>query len=204
MRLRAYLLGFDVRLPEAETLRNWPMSRRRTYLLSDVPWPLSVDRSVWPSLFRFSTAVPAAVTDAIVIEPQTFLQEAIDLWDSRAAMEEVLAARDLRGSGAIPIAIELCHERHPAADDSWSFIAGSLPENDVPESWRIVGHDVADRDFLTGLSNCGYDERDRADLEGWENEINDFGLIDDLERARAFRAISDKRVPDHAPFLVVV
>ena len=186
--VRPRLLGFDARLPETETIRNWPAARRHAYLLrDDVRWPLSVDRSVWPSL------------DPNANEPQTFLQEAIDLWDSREAMEEIIAAR---GRAAIPIAIELCHEREIEVDDSWNFLAGSLPSEAIPETWSVVGYDVADRDFVSGLSNCGYDDRDRAALQEWSKEINEFGLLDDVERAHEFRAISDERIPDHAPFFV--
>ena len=51
------LLGFDIRLrPEHCVEKLWNQERRVTYLLlPEGKWPLSVDKMVWPSLFRYPT-----------------------------------------------------------------------------------------------------------------------------------------------------
>ncbi len=85
--------------------------------------------------------------------------------------------------------------------------AGSLGQAEVPsnEAWILLGYDVADSGFTSGLSNCGY-RPDLDDVEGlrrdWAPRLNAGGLFDDLEHAIAFRALSDGRIPEHAPFYV--
>jgi hypothetical protein len=198
-----YLLGFDARTDEKETAHTWPLNRREAYLLrQDVSWPISLDRGVWPSLFRFGTVPRADSLKVITVVPQTFLQEAIDLWDSLAAMQRALVSNSMPPRDYVRIAIELCTATDLVEDPAWNFLASSLPTDQIPRGWRVVGHDIADRDFVSGLSNCSYNERDRVSLSGWAQKINEFGLIDDVELAQEFREISDARLPDHAPFFV--
>src|SRR5215204_2931431 len=51
--LNKWLIQYDVRMPdELYANRRWAADTRARYLLRpDVPWPLSVDPLVWPSVF---------------------------------------------------------------------------------------------------------------------------------------------------------
>lgn len=67
----------------------------------------------------------------------------------------------------------------------------------------LLGFDVADAGFWSGLSNCGYTTEELARLRPeWSKRINDFGLLQSGGDALTFREVSDRRVPEHAPFWV--
>ncbi len=68
---------------------------------------------------------------------------------------------------------------------------------------RLLGYDIADDVFLSGLSNCGYTEEETAMLRStWAARLNRFHLFDQLDAASEFKALTDARVPEHAPFFV--
>ena len=72
-----------------------------------------------------------------------------------------------------------------------------------PEGWASLGFDVADRSFVSGLVNCGYDTTRRRQLASeWGRHLNAAGLFVGPGPAFAFRDLSDRRVPEHAPFVV--
>jgi hypothetical protein len=70
------------------------------------------------------------------------------------------------------------------------------------KNWTLLGYDVADFPF-SGISNCSYtpEEGDRL-RETWAPKLNEHHLFRDHEPAFAFAAVTDRRVPDHAPFHV--
>jgi hypothetical protein len=77
------------------------------------------------------------------------------------------------------------------------------PLLDGSEDWPVVGYDVADASLLSGLMNCGYSQPERRALRpAWATKLNRSGLFDSVEDAFAFRAVTDSRVPEHAPFFV--
>ena len=69
--------------------------------------------------------------------------------------------------------------------------------------WPLLGFDVADHGRLSGLSNCGYDSL-TVDVwrARWGPLLNDSHLFDNRKAADEFRAVTDARVDEHAPFLV--
>ena len=72
------------------------------------------------------------------------------------------------------------------------------------ESWTFLGYDVSDGSLLSGLSDCGYRDEDFIDKprSDWAKRLNQNHLFDSLEAADAFRVFSDRKVIEHAPFLV--
>ena len=53
------------------------------------------------------------------------------------------------------------------------------------------------------MSNCGYKAEEADALrEAWGARLNDHGLFDEIHDALAFRAVTDARVREHAPFAV--
>jgi hypothetical protein len=76
-------------------------------------------------------------------------------------------------------------------------------ESTSPHRRRLLGYDVADHGLLSGLSNCGYSAADAVALTArWAPQLNDWHLFDDPEAAAGFAAMTDQRVPEHAPFVV--
>jgi hypothetical protein len=60
-----------------------------------------------------------------------------------------------------------------------------------------------DAGFTSALSNCSFAEGERESLRAsWGVALNEHHLFMDVEKAFAFRRLSDSRVPEHAPFFV--
>ena len=79
------------------------------------------------------------------------------------------------------------------------------PEKDsaLKISPDCLGFDVADRYFVSGLSNCMLSGEELAvSRKDWSKAINTWGLVNDSEAATAFRAVCNRLVPEHAPFEV--
>jgi hypothetical protein len=101
----------------------------------------------------------------------------------------------------IRVALTLSIERPSNCDREqkhWAAVARSMPS-----PTKFLGYDVADIGRISGLSNCAYvpDEREALRSE-WGPKLNDHHLFTQLEPARAFRRLTDARVPEHAPFYV--
>ncbi|MCL2449313.1 MAG: hypothetical protein FWD17_10220 [Polyangiaceae bacterium] len=90
----------------------------------------------------------------------------------------------------------LLDEREPQILSRW------FPE-EVEGPVSLLGYDIADDVFLSGLSNCGYTDDDARALRLlWGPKLNRFHLFEDARVASAFRSVTDARVPEHAPFFV--
>ncbi len=102
---------------------------------------------------------------------------------------------------AVTIVIGLVIEN--ANDEALAASQGIDTELVVEPTWRRLGFDIADGTAISGLGNCGY-EADEADTlrDAWAARLNDHGLFDDVHDALAFRAVTDARVREHAPFAV--
>jgi hypothetical protein len=51
--------------------------------------------------------------------------------------------------------------------------------------------------------NCGYQRSELAGLRAsWTSDLNEHHLFTDVKRAFAFRDLTDRRIPEHAPFFV--
>jgi hypothetical protein len=73
----------------------------------------------------------------------------------------------------------------------------------ISDNWRLLGFDVADAGLTSGLSNCGHKQSEIAGLRAsWVADLNEHHLFTDMARALAFRDVTDRRVPEHAPFFV--
>jgi hypothetical protein len=78
----------------------------------------------------------------------------------------------------------------------------ALPKNVDFKDWVFLGYDVTDS-MYSGLVNCGYTEDEKPILqETWVPRLNEYGLLRNLEDAVEFKEMTNKRVPEHAPFFV--
>jgi hypothetical protein len=76
------------------------------------------------------------------------------------------------------------------------------PEGRSP-SWPFLGFDVGSGGLLSGLMNCGYEDDERTAMtELWGPRLNEHHLFEDAESAFVFRHVTNRRVPEHAPFFV--
>lgn len=198
------LLGFDAREGFLEPGGLWSPERRGDFLLrEDVQKPLSVDTAVWPSLF--GEGLPDSERTRLGLDAMSlpgWRGPNQGLWDSLPRMRSALGP--------------LAAEAHETVAISWVSADGfSKPlasfgpyrEKMEPEAirtdWTLLGFDVADAGLISGLSNCGYTRAEIAGLRAaWASTLNAHHLFDDVEKALAFREMTDRRVPEHAPFFV--
>lgn len=207
-----HTLGYDFRFAfEVYAATHWNDDRRDGFLLRpEIDMPASVDPLVWPSLFTYPGDFISRHPDSLAriqVTPEHILQRALGLWPEFEGMANVLATaeeeHDLIESG-IAIAITLVdlvsHER----DTAWSALIDLGAEADPPsDGWTLMGYDVADGGFISGLSNCAYDRIERDAFKHiWASRLNGFGLLRSTSEAAEFRELSDRRVPEHQPFYV--
>ena len=183
---RTLFAGAEVRVDPEPPDPSWDDARRETYLLRrDVRRPLSVDRAVWTAgAMANGQPSPQALSWVGVEEVR---QRAVD-------------AAATRPFHAVTIVIGLVIAT--ANDEALAASQGIENEVVVEPRWRSLGFDIADG-TISGLSNCGYKAEEADALrEAWGARLNDHGLFDEIHDALAFRAVTDARVREHAPFAV--
>ena len=113
-RLWKKIVGFDVRRHPGEFVgKLWPRDRRELFLLnSDVRWPLSVDSTVWPSLFRPKNLPPEYSMlvdfDEVLETEDAYVVD--DLWFNFDQMRKCYARSSSSGSRGIEVAIQLVQD----------------------------------------------------------------------------------------------
>jgi hypothetical protein len=73
----------------------------------------------------------------------------------------------------------------------------------VPASqqWKLLGYDVSDDIGTSALMNCA--PHSDSEVQRWVKHLNHYHLFEQLVAADDYRAESDLRVPEHAPFYVI-
>ncbi len=164
-------IGFDLRSIAPDP--SWTAARRARHLLRrDVPAVRSVDPMVWER--------PAGL-------PRS--PEPDGLWPN---LPDLLAAAGaLNQAGVVVVRItELGQDE-------------GTPESLDPAlgQFDLIGYDVADYDLLGGLTNCGYPPEEAAALVPvWAPLLNEWHLLGTPGDAMEYVAVTDRRVPEHAPF----
>lgn len=176
--MKEILLGFDARTRGLAP----PPEFFSTYLLrGGVGEVLSVDTMLWPS---------------VVEDSPSWIGMNAPFWEDRVSLERhVVGAEPYRLIAA-----------------SWQAEEGESrgaigPYEGTPGArepdWGLLGYDVADPS-ISGLSNCGYSEEERRQLAPvWGPRLNEHHLFEKLVDAFEFRALTNARVPEHAPFFVI-
>jgi hypothetical protein len=167
-------IGFDLRSTASDP--SWTADRRTRYLLRrDVVSVRSVDPLVW---VRPPGLQPAP--------------ESPGLWPELSDLFAAAHALDHADAMVVRITAFEEEERPPES-------AGTT--GPARERYDLLGYDVADYDLLGGLTNCGYAAEEAASLAPvWAPLLNEWHLFGKAEDATAFAAVTEKRVPEHAPF----
>ena len=185
------LLGFDARemWMTLEELMH-PGHKRSTFLLrDDVAKVLSADTLVWPSVFDQS-------------QTPRWIGANRPLWENLELLERSLSTQAPYCLIAATWHAEVAFsgEKHPRLGP---HDLPTIPLSRDPE-WRFLGFDITDGSLLSGLSNCGYKEEERRTLAPqWAHRLNKHHLVDEVADAFEFRGLTNKRVPEHAPFFVI-
>ena len=199
-----HLLGFDVlRLSAAHFARVWTAEHRDEYLLHpQTPYPLSLDRINWPTAFDAAPDWDAATLAKDDVAMARWFWEATDLWSDVAAMRSVLAASVDDTVVALQILTPLKKGRRNHRNAAM-FEGADLRPASLDDAWKTLGFDIADAGRTSGLSNCGYEPAEREAMAAqWGAALNEFGLVRDEATALALCDVTNKRVPEHAPFFV--
>lgn len=204
MSRRHAILGFDARemwlTPAGDAHRSggWTEENKKTWLLrDDVDRPLSVDDSVWLSVFHADPQLQLPETSVGIVQ---------NLWSDLKALKTNLDSQWnslWRRCWLIAVIVYIddigcCDHAH------WKSELGSAAPSTCAPQWQCLGYDVADAWLLSGLSNCTHiSEPDFPSLRTkFRPRINQYHLFDDKEDAMCFRDESNKRCPDHAPFFI--
>ena len=185
--------SFDARVMWIDTKSLWGGLRQRDYLLrDDVSFVLSIDEGVWPTVFD-DQAWGFSPSDIYIGGPErpSFVGINHPLWDSLDELRTYLKDHETR-----------------VTKPYWlvAFVKPVEAGNEaIEDGWDFLGYDVADAMAISGLSNCTYSASEKETIMqyGWADNLNEYHLFSVLNVADEFRAYSDKRVPEHAPFAVV-
>jgi hypothetical protein len=195
--LTEIVAGFDARLMFWKK-EEWDEKRRSMYLIKkDVFKILSLDESVWPSIF----------------------ENPVSTFSSKKSSKEFLTTPDWVGPSNPPFWENLNELRDhiPKYDllyDVWVIAAscfttgkdyfGATIPNEIDQKWKFLGYDVNDGIWISGLTNCGYIDEDKLTLtkRPWHTYLNEYHLFDSFEYAMEFKEYTDVRVKEHSPFNV--
>ncbi|HWB86858.1 MAG TPA: hypothetical protein VG675_22120 [Bryobacteraceae bacterium] len=183
------VLGFDARVPVTQQLSVWTDQRRSDFLIRpEVPSPISVDRDVWP-----------------VVSANPDEGYPLFLWGSLREILGTLPGAATRASGApviVEIAVVATDEESLQYWEPMMFDFVDTPKDlGSTLASEYLGYDVADRFLISGLSNCKLSEQEMATLrKDWSGALNNWGLFNDVQEAKAFRLLCNHLVPEHAPF----
>lgn len=198
------LLGFDAREMFMDPARTWESARREMYLLrTNAPKPLSVDSAVWPSLFGegLSEAERKRLRLDTMKRPE-WTGPNQNLWEDLARMESALGPLAATPHCNIAIAWVSADGFSKPAEGPGPYREKMTPATRNAD-WVLLGYDVADSGFISGLSNCRYDPAEVAALRGtWSSHLNEHHLFADVDKALAFKGMTERRVPEHAQFFV--
>ena len=211
--MNKWLIRFDVRAAKQQYVsRRWDAKARAGYLLRpDTEWPLSVDRRAWPSVFYPGSVERPDWQSYATIE----VDPAIDggrYWLDLARMRAYYDLHRALAPGGVFIGVELLSEEDGDGDtilylDADGIQCGlslqaTVPER-PPEGSILLGYDVANVGWISGVANTEYTEGEIRDLAPvWGHRLNSFGLLDTQEDAVAFRQVCDERDPGSAPFWI--
>ncbi len=200
------LVGFDAR-EAGEHDPYWGDQRRQRFLLRhDVARPLSIDRSVWPTIFDGPwQAVPVTdgpggkrIGDQVVwVHDRNKIGPNAPLWQNLDRMQNKLDEQGADPAGIVLVAVGWCFrwngEESPYPEDSirsYSMGPYDMKEAEPAEperSWDLLGYDVATGSLTSGLSNGFYAPEDSARLrEQWAAKLNAHHLFRDQDSAFAF------------------
>lgn len=167
-------IGFDLRVTAPDL--SWTADRRTRHLLRrDVASVRSVDPHVW---VRPPGLPPAP--------------EAEQLWPQLSGL--LAAAHALDRADVVTVQITALEDDAQPPESAGQ--AGA-----ALEGYDLLGYDVADYYLMSGLANCGYTSKEAASLApAWAPLLNEWHLFGNLGDATEFAAVTERRVPEHAPF----
>jgi hypothetical protein len=208
--LQEMLLGYDVREMFGISRDAWtPLRRECALLLQDVDMPLSVDRSVWFPVVEIIKEQTGG-KDYIEKNIPSWIGRHMNIWAALGKLQRFRQSiRDQMPERYWIIAITICNSpslmqyfADTSGQDRLIHLGEAMPL-EIDPRWQLLGYDVADAARYSGLLNCYYcDHEEQAGMSHHAVYLNEWHLFVEKARAAEFCAITDARVPEHAPFFV--
>ncbi|MBP6297827.1 MAG: hypothetical protein KA401_00655 [Anaerolineae bacterium] len=202
------VIGYDVR----ELWLNNQVGRTDELIRTSIKKPLSVDNSVWFSLFVRPLETHLWPRSAAKSEYRSpYWQEFFDkhaeltkpnfyyghkrLWLELSKMKEHISQHwpDTWRPSAI-VAVTDVFDTNPESGDIDPFVIPQI----IHPNWKCLGYDVASGDLFSGLMNNESSLDDLRDTE-WKLQLNEYHLFDDVTAAFRFCSIAEQRMTDHTP-----
>jgi hypothetical protein len=192
MAIREVIVGFDLRKRAFPEALNSSAYRDQYLYRLDIIAPYTVDTAIWPSLLQKTENLWA----------WHISRSEFELADNAGELYERFGD-GLKSGELLVLAITAVLGHGFALPGELPGITGT--EAGACPSWEFFGFDVADRFFLSAVSNAGFSEHklEKSTLRGsWGAMLNQRHLFSDREAAREFKSFADRVTPEHAPFFV--
>ncbi len=194
------LIGFDARQLRLPVANWWPRGPKHMHVLNiDADRPKTIDTVLWTPLFEVSSNFS---------RPQSFATLG-KFWADLELLEETVTEQDPRREWAHTIvAFTLDIGSCPSAEtlSEWETSFDRPPDPSVlKDSWKLMGFDVANAGFYSGLCSTGFhlqDENVEVLMKTWGPKINPDHLFDRNEDAREYIQLATRREKNRAPFFV--
>lgn len=215
------LLGFDAREMWLDHDSLWPQKRRDVFLLKrDVEKPLSIDPTVWPSVF----CIDANHEQGHRLKSMKRKREyQIEHWNAVFKQAKLLSKPSWTGPRIVWDNLQRLKDHlHSAWGERWKpcWIVGFTEVVDItdPEvieeyshydivpdqlhqDWEFLGYDVADFYGTSFITNAGYLESEFKSLHRrWAPHLNNHHLFAEQKEALGYVAVAYERDRQHGPF----
>jgi hypothetical protein len=194
------LLGYDARQLRLPMANWWPRGPKHMHVLNaDAERPLTIDPILWTPLFEVSSQFN---------RPEDYATMG-KFWADPKILQDTVARQDPKGEWAhkiIALTIEIGSCPGVESLFEWESSYERLPNPEIlDDEWRLLGSDVANPGFYSGLCSTGFhleDEDVHTLMETWGPKLNESHLFSDLENAREYIQLATRREKQRAPFFV--
>jgi len=191
-----FVLGFDVRIAPSMLARNYEASSGPKHSYAErILCPLVLDPQVWPSIFDQDEAVQNVSGKAIRNGYNLLFDLKGDAF-VRSGIENEMSA-----AVAFDIDATTYQSLRITFGEGWNKLGGTSQDL-LEANWVLMGFDVIDpRTQLSGLFGFDFSPQEQARIENaTRTAISVFGLLTQLENARAVSTLLDSLIPEHSPF----
>lgn len=183
-----------------------------SFLRNGIIKPLSVDTSIWSSVFEDGNYPDLSIDERKRIGLGTLkipesIGENMPLWGNLEQLENYLTEHNaelIKPYWIISITGLLEDLEHKSPREEWPRFEPTKPGN-REEAWRLIGYDINSRYnecCLTGTCFEGNEEHIRSLRNQWGPHLNEYHLFTDIKQAIEFRDLQNCEHPNEAPHFV--
>lgn len=214
MDIEMWIVGFDGR-----EMSNYNFEGMKTktptftsFLRDNIVKPLTVDSSIWPSVFNdghfphLSDEERKELGLGTIKLPE-WTGHNMPLWENLQQLEEYLGENDdevIKPCWIIAITGTVQAVGLKASPDDWPRVESTSP-GVVDSEWSLVGYDVLTKLGESGLTGSCF-EGDEANIQSvrdrWGPHLNEYHLFKSVEYGLRFRDFENERYPTDSPHFV--